>query len=80
MLLILAGPLTVLPLWAFTIAAKKLKLTTLGMLQYIGPTGQFILAMYYGENFTLAHAICFGFIWLGIILYSYDSYLGYSKK
>ena len=79
-LLILAGPLTVLPLWAFTIAAKKLKLTTLGMLQYIGPTGQFILAMYYGENFTLAHAICFGFIWLGIILYSYDSYLGYSKK
>jgi chloramphenicol-sensitive protein RarD len=79
-LLILAGPLTVLPLWAFTLAAKKLKLSTLGMLQYIGPTGQFILAVYYGESFTSAYAICFSLIWIGIILYSYDSYLNYSKK
>ena len=73
-LLLLAGPVTVLPLWAFAIAARKLKLSTLGMLQYIGPTGQFLLALYYGESFTTAHALCFGFIWLGILIYSFDAY------
>jgi len=73
-LLLLAGPVTVLPLWAFAIAARNLKLSTLGMLQYIGPTGQFMLALYYGESFTAAHAWCFGFIWLGIIIYSIDAY------
>ena len=78
-LLLLAGPLTVLPLWAFAIAARKLKLSTLGMLQYIGPTGQFILALYYGESFTIAHAWCFGFIWIGIAIYSFDAYRSRAK-
>lgn len=78
-LLLLAGPVTVLPLWAFAIAARKLKLSTLGMLQYIGPTGQFICALYYGESFTTAHAWCFGFIWIGIIIYSLDAYRGRAK-
>ncbi|WP_034387095.1 EamA family transporter RarD [Hellea balneolensis] len=78
-LLLLAGPVTVLPLWAFAIAARKLKLSTLGMLQYIGPTGQFICALYYGEAFTTAHAWCFGFIWVGILIYSFDAYRGRPK-
>lgn len=78
-LLLLAGPVTVLPLWAFAIAARKLKLSTLGMLQYIGPTGQFICALYYGESFTTAHAWCFGLIWVGIIIYSFDAYRGRGK-
>jgi len=33
-----------------------------------------MLALYYGESFTAAHACCFGFIWLGIIIYSVDAY------
>ena len=78
-LLLLAGPVTVLPLWAFAIAARNLKLSMLGMLQYIGPTGQFLLALYYGEAFTPAYAWCFGFIWLGIIIYSYDAYRNRAK-
>lgn len=78
-LLLLAGPITVLPLWAFAIAARKLKLSTLGMLQYIGPTGQFICALYYGESFTTAHAWCFGLIWIGILIYSFDAYKGRHK-
>jgi len=78
-LLLLAGPVTVLPLWAFAIAARKLKLSTLGMLQYIGPTGQFLLALYYGESFTTAHAWCFGLIWIGIIIYSFDAYRSRTK-
>ena len=78
-LLLLAGPITVFPLWAFAIAARKLKLSTLGMLQYIGPTGQFICALYYGESFTTAHAWCFGLIWIGIVIYSFDAYRGREK-
>lgn len=74
-LLILAGPITVLPLLAFAIAARGLTLSTLGILQYIGPTLQFGCGLYFGETFTTAHAFCFGFIWLGIFIYSYDAVL-----
>jgi len=73
MLLILAGPITVLPLLAFAFAARRIPLSTLGILQYIGPTLQFACGLYFGEKFTSAHAWCFGFIWVGIILYSFDA-------
>ncbi len=73
-LLIAAGPITVLPLLAFAIAARKLKLSTLGFLQFIGPTLQFVCGLYYGERFTSAHAICFGFIWAAVALFSWDAY------
>jgi len=73
-LLILAGPITVLPLLAFAVAARRLTLSMLGVLQYIGPTGQFLCALYYGETFTTAHAICFAFIWLGVIIFCWDAY------
>lgn len=73
-LLVLAGPITVLPLAAFAFAARRLKLSTLGFLQYIGPTLQFICGLYYGEAFTTAHALCFGFIWLAIAIFSWDAW------
>jgi len=73
LLLILAGPLTVLPLLAFAFAARRIPLTTLGILQYIGPTMQFGCALYYGEVFTPAHAWCFGFIWLGVGVFAFDA-------
>ena len=72
-LILLAGPLTVLPLLAFAFAARRLKLSTLGFLQYIGPTLQFACGVYYGEAFTPAHAICFGLIWLAVLLFSWDA-------
>ncbi len=72
-LLILAGPVTVLPLVLFALAARRLKLTTLGFMQYIGPTLQFILGIYYGETFTIAHAICFGLIWTALAIFSFDA-------
>ena len=68
-LLLLAGPITVLPLLAFAYAARRITLSTLGILQYIGPTLQFGCGFYFGEAFTQAHALCFGFIWIGIIIY-----------
>ncbi|NNE58678.1 MAG: EamA family transporter RarD [Hellea sp.] len=70
--LVFAGPLTVAPLLAFAYAARRLTLTMLGFLQYIGPTMQFMCALYYGEKFTAAHAFCFGCIWIAVALFSWD--------
>ncbi len=72
--LILAGPITVLPLLCFAIAARRLRLSTVGFLQYIGPTLQFLTGLYYGEEFTTAHAICFTLIWTAVGTYSYDAW------
>lgn len=72
-LLIAAGPVTVLPLMLFALAARRLRFTTLGFLQYIGPTGQFLLGLYYGEPFTLYHAVCFGLIWSALGVLSIDA-------
>lgn len=70
-LLLLAGPLTVLPLLAFATAARRIPLSVLGILQYIAPTLQFLCGIYFGEAFTLAHAICFALIWIAVGLFSW---------
>ena len=72
-LLLLAGPVTVVPLVLFALAARRMQLTTLGFMQYIGPTLQFMLGVYYGETFTLAHAVCFGLIWTALAIFSVDA-------
>ncbi|MGB6229762.1 MAG: EamA family transporter RarD [Litorimonas sp.] len=71
-LLLAAGPITVLPLLAFAFAARRIRLSTLGVLQFIGPTLQFICGVYYGEPFTRAHAICFTLIWIGVAIFALD--------
>ena len=69
-LLLLAGVVSTTPLLLFTAAAKRLPYSTLGMLQFLAPTLQFLLAVaFYGETFTKAHAIAFPAIWLALILY-----------
>lgn len=69
-LLLLAGVATTVPLLLFTEAARRLRYSTLGMLQFLAPTLQFILAVFvYGEAFTTAHGIAFGSIWLALTLY-----------
>jgi chloramphenicol-sensitive protein RarD len=73
-LLVLAGPLTVLPLLFFALAARRLDLTTVGIIQFLAPTLQFLIGLYYGEAFTLAHAICFGCIWLAVSLFAWDAW------
>lgn len=72
-LLLLAGPFTVVPLVCFALAARRLRLSTLGFLQYIAPTMQFLFGLYYGEAFTLYHGICFGLIWLALGIFSFDA-------
>lgn len=72
-LLMLAGPVTVLPLLAFAFAAPRLSLTTIGFLQFIGPTLQFIVGLHYGETLSLAHILCFGFIWTAVAIFVADA-------
>lgn len=70
LLLVLAGIISTTPLLLFTGAARRLRYSTLGMLQFIAPTLQFLIAvLVYGEAFTTAHAIAFGSIWLALGLY-----------
>ncbi|MEF1255647.1 EamA family transporter RarD [Vibrio sp. M260112] len=72
-LLISAGVITTLPLLCFTGAATRLKLSTLGFFQYIGPSLMFLLAvLVYGEAFTVDKAITFAFIWGALVIFSVD--------
>jgi chloramphenicol-sensitive protein RarD len=69
-LLLLAGIVSTTPLLLFTAAARRLQYSTLGMLQFIAPTLQFLIAvLLYGERFTRAHAIAFPMIWVALGLY-----------
>lgn len=72
-LLILAGPITVVPLVAFAIAARRLSLTTVGFMQFLAPTLQFMTGIYYGEELTLPRIICFVCIWIAVAFFSVDA-------
>lgn len=62
---------TALPLYLFGIGARSLRLSTLGLMQYMSPTVQFAVAvLVFREAFTPTHAITFGLIWVGIAVYS----------
>lgn len=73
--LLLGGFVTIVPLLLFASAAIRLKLSTMGILQYIAPSGQFILAiLVYREDFGTNQAVVFGLIWVAVLLYSFDSW------
>jgi len=74
--LVAAGIVSTVPLLCFTAAARRLPYSTVGMLQFLAPTLQFLLAVgLYGEDFSTAHAIAFGAIWVALALYA-SSLLG----
>ncbi|MDJ0794158.1 MAG: EamA family transporter RarD [Woeseiaceae bacterium] len=79
-LLMLGGPITVIPLLLFAIAAKRLSLTTIGFMQFIAPTLQFVTGLYYGEQLTTPHLVCFGLIWAAVVFFSYDAIIAGRKK
>ena len=73
-LLALAGLVTILPLVWFNVAARSLRLSTLGFFQYIAPSMTFLLSVFiYGEAFTRGHAVAFGCIWLALAMVSAES-------
>lgn len=74
LLLICAGLVTSLPLLLFAAAARRLRLATIGFLQYLTPTMHFLIAVkLYREPFSAASMASFALIWLGLLLYSLDA-------
>ena len=70
-LLIVGGALTAIPLLLFNAAAKRLPYSTLGFLQYLAPTLQFLIAVaVYGEVLTIAHMVCFAAIWTALAIFA----------
>lgn len=78
--LAMAGPITALPLLCFALAARRLPLTTIGFMQFLAPTLQFCTGLYYGEQLTTAHLICFGCIWIAVAFFSVDALTSGTKK
>lgn len=73
LLLVAAGPLTAIPLLLFAAGARRIPMTVLGMLQYLGPTLQLMLGVWlYHEPFAGARAQGFVLIWLACALFSAD--------
>ena len=73
-ILVVAGPITVVPLLFFALAARRLNLSTVGMMQFIAPSIQFLIGVVYGEQLTMAHLFCFGCIWSAVIVFSWDAW------
>jgi len=74
-LLMLAGPMTVIPLFLFNYGAQRIRLATLGLMQYLAPTVQLVIAVWmYGEALTETHLVTFGLIWAGLALFSWDTW------
>lgn len=72
LLMMLGGLLTAVPLSLFAHGARNLNLATLGLIQYIAPSLQFSLAIYFGETITMHELLTFGLIWLGLAVYTSD--------
>jgi len=74
LLLVASGVVTAVPLLLFTHGARRLALSTVGFLQYLAPSLQFLLAVgVYGETFTLDHLLAFLFIWAALALFTWDA-------
>ena len=75
LLLALGGAATATPLLMFTAAARRLPYSTLGFLQYIAPSLQFLLAVLaFGEPLTTSHIICFAAIWTALAIFTLDGW------
>ncbi|MBK3518638.1 EamA family transporter RarD [Carboxylicivirga marina] len=80
-LLIMAGVVTTMPLYWFGIGAKRISLTSVGFMQYIGPTIMLFLGIFmYHEGFPQEKQIAFAAIWVALALYSYSVVTGYRRR
>jgi chloramphenicol-sensitive protein RarD len=73
-LMALAGPITALPLILFAIGARRLQFSTLGLLQFIAPSLQFLVAVLLGEALTPLRLVSFMLIWGGLVLFTLDAW------
>jgi chloramphenicol-sensitive protein RarD len=80
-LLVSGGVITTIPLLLFAGAARRLRMATLGFLQYLAPSIQFVLAVtVFGEPLSRAKLVSFGFIWTAVALYSMHSLWSYRAR
>jgi chloramphenicol-sensitive protein RarD len=76
-LLVMSGVVTAMPLLMFSAAARRMRFATLGLLQYLAPTLQFLQAvLLFGERMSPVHIFTFGCIWAGLALYAIDGLRG----
>lgn len=79
-LVLSAGVITAVPLLLFGFAARRIRLSTLGLLQYVAPSVQLMLGIWvYHESFSRSRAIAFSFIWAALALYTADNLLAQRK-
>jgi chloramphenicol-sensitive protein RarD len=79
-LLIGTGVFTAVPLLFFNLGARRIDLSSVGLMQYIAPSGMFLLAvLVYGEPFTAAQLWTFVMIWTALAIYSIDSVRTYRR-
>ena len=79
--LLSTGPITLMPLVLFNAAARRLRLSTLGFIQYISPSIQLLVAVvFFHEPFGPLHWAAFGLIWTALALYSWESWLRLSAS
>ncbi len=77
LLLASSGLVTLAPLLLFTAAATRLSLSTLGLLQYLTPTAQFLLGVYYfGEAMSPTRWLGFGLVWVALLLLTFTGLRG----
>lgn len=76
LLMIGAGAVTIVPLLMFALAAKRIPLTSIGILQYLAPTIQFLIGIFiYKEPFDRTRLIGFSLVWLALIIFGAENYL-----
>lgn len=81
LLLPMAGVVTAVPLLLYAKGLKTTPLSLSGILMYVSPTIQLLLSVWlYGEAFTTTHAILFGFVWSGLVLYLISGRLNDRKR
>lgn len=81
LLLIAAGVVTTVPLMLFTAACSRLRLSTVGFFQYLGPTLMFLLAViFYGEKMTQDKVVTFTFIWAALALFIFDALITLKRR
>lgn len=80
-MLLLGGPITAIPLVLFAVGARRIPLSTVGLLQYIAPTMQLLTAVFiFHESFTHARIVGFSMIWAALAIYGLDGLLASRRR
>lgn len=81
LLILSSGVITAIPLLLFAFGARRIRLSTMGVLQYVAPTVQIAVGLLvYHEPFSRGRALSFGLIWIGLVLYTADNLLAQRRS